>query len=53
MEKTNMDVLEELRNAVAEWYPVFEKEGFEVDVHLADDSVIWQTRRYLAAKHIG
>jgi len=42
MEKTNIDVLEELRNAVAEWYPVFEKEGFEVDVHMADHSVIWQ-----------
>ncbi|HEK9099778.1 HAMP domain-containing sensor histidine kinase [Bacillus cereus] len=42
LEKTNIDVIEELRNAVAEWYPVFEKEGFEVDVHLADCSLIWQ-----------
>ncbi|WP_410981613.1 histidine kinase dimerization/phospho-acceptor domain-containing protein [Bacillus cereus] len=42
LEKTNIDVIEELRNAVAEWYPVFEKEGFEVDVHLADRSLIWE-----------
>ncbi|CAI8767283.1 HAMP domain-containing sensor histidine kinase [Bacillus pseudomycoides] len=42
LEKTNIDVIEELRNAVAEWYPVFEKEGFEVNVHLADCSLIWQ-----------
>jgi len=42
LEKTNIDVIEELRNAVAEWYPVFEKEGFEVNVHLADCSLIWE-----------
>lgn len=42
MEKINIDVLEELRNAVAEWYPVFEKEGFEVDIQMADRSVIWR-----------
>ncbi|MBJ8030456.1 HAMP domain-containing histidine kinase [Bacillus cereus group sp. N21] len=42
LEKTNIDVIEELCNAVAEWYPVFEKEGFEVNVHLADCSLIWE-----------
>lgn len=42
LEKTNIDVIEELRNAVAEWYPIFEKQGFEVDVHLADRTLIWE-----------
>ncbi|HEX7066302.1 MAG TPA: HAMP domain-containing sensor histidine kinase [Bacillales bacterium] len=42
MEKTNMDVSDELRNAMAEWYPVFEKEGFEVVVDLTDQALVWQ-----------
>ncbi|MCP3741868.1 HAMP domain-containing histidine kinase [Rossellomorea sp. BNER] len=37
----NTDVIEEFRDAVAEWYPVFEKEGFELDIDLPETSLFW------------
>ena len=37
-----IDALEEMRNAVAEWYPLFEQEGFEIDVNLPEDiALVW------------
>ncbi|WP_257350755.1 sensor histidine kinase [Pseudalkalibacillus decolorationis] len=41
-ETKTVDVIEELRNAVAEWYPVFEKEGFHVEVELRDQTLNWK-----------
>ncbi|MEK3780252.1 HAMP domain-containing sensor histidine kinase [Paenibacillus sp. FSL R5-0810] len=36
-----VDITEEVRNRVAEWYPVFEAKDFEVQVELPDEPVIW------------
>jgi signal transduction histidine kinase len=35
------DILDELRTAVAEWYPIFEKHGFRVEVDLPEKAMIW------------
>ncbi|WP_246469248.1 sensor histidine kinase [Cohnella nanjingensis] len=38
----DVHVIEEVRNAVAEWYPLFEQEGFEIDVNLPEDkALVW------------
>lgn len=45
-----IDMVRSLRTAAASWYPAFEKEGLEVDVHLPDHAVYtivdpaWWTR---------
>ena len=36
------DVVRLLRSIVASWYPILEKEGFEVDVNLPDEPVYWE-----------
>jgi len=36
-----VDITEEVRNRVAEWYPVFEAKDFEVQVELPEEPVIW------------
>jgi Signal transduction histidine kinase len=41
MKKKDIDVLEELRSALAEWYPVFEQQSFEVDIALPEKPWIW------------
>ncbi|GEM_PF-206954 len=39
------DVLRIVRTAAAQWYPVFEKEGMEVDADLPDEALIWRVDR--------
>ncbi|OWA35272.1 hypothetical protein B9G55_11465 [Saccharibacillus sp. O16] len=39
------DVLRIVRMAAAQWYPVFEKEGMEVDADLPDEALIWRVDR--------
>lgn len=36
-----IDIHRIVRRVVAEWYPVFEKEGFEIVIELTDTQVIW------------
>lgn len=36
------DVLRMVREAAASWYPVWEKEEFEIDIDLPDDPLIWE-----------
>lgn len=42
MEIKDTDVLEELRNAAADWYPVFEEEGLEIEIELSEKRLVWQ-----------
>ncbi|MBO1510247.1 HAMP domain-containing sensor histidine kinase [Metabacillus bambusae] len=42
MEIKSIDVVEEMRKAIAEWYSVFEEKDFEIDINLPDDSLIWK-----------
>ncbi|MGQ8873791.1 ATP-binding protein [Paenibacillus sp. TSA_86.1] len=35
------DVLRMMREAAASWYPVWEKEGFEIDIDLPESPLIW------------
>ncbi|WP_054956959.1 HAMP domain-containing sensor histidine kinase [Paenibacillus dakarensis] len=37
-----VDVLRLVRESAAAWYPLWEKEGFEVDIELQDEPVIWE-----------
>ncbi|MCJ8007756.1 histidine kinase dimerization/phospho-acceptor domain-containing protein [Lederbergia wuyishanensis] len=39
--KSRTDVHRILRTSVASWYPIFEKEGFEVNIHLLEKAVHW------------
>ncbi|GGO00055.1 sensor histidine kinase [Saccharibacillus kuerlensis] len=39
------DVLRIVRTAAAQWYPVFEKEGMEVDADLPEESMLWHVDR--------
>lgn len=39
------DILRVVRTAAAQWYPVFEKEGMEVDADLQDEALIWNVDR--------
>jgi signal transduction histidine kinase len=41
MNIAKVDALRTVRTAAASWYPVFEKEGFEVDVCLPDSALYW------------
>ncbi|MDO3411359.1 HAMP domain-containing sensor histidine kinase [Saccharibacillus sp. CPCC 101409] len=39
------DVLRLVRTAAAQWYPVFEKNGMEVDADLPEDALVWRVDR--------
>ncbi|NOU91384.1 HAMP domain-containing protein [Paenibacillus sp. LMG 31460] len=41
MQKKKTDILRLIRTSAAGWYPVFEKENFEVDVRLPETALIW------------
>lgn len=36
------DILRLVRECAASWYPVWEKEGFEVDIDLPEHSMVWK-----------
>ncbi|MCC3378979.1 histidine kinase dimerization/phospho-acceptor domain-containing protein [Paenibacillus farraposensis] len=36
------DILRLVRECAASWYPVWEKEGFEVDIDLPEHSIVWK-----------
>ncbi|MGG1617864.1 histidine kinase dimerization/phospho-acceptor domain-containing protein [Paenibacillus sp. NRS-1782] len=36
------DILRLIRECAASWYPVWEKEGFEVDIDLPEHSIVWK-----------
>ncbi|WP_025718140.1 sensor histidine kinase [Paenibacillus sp. 1-18] len=36
------DILRLVRECAASWYPVWEKEGFEVDIDLPEHSIMWK-----------
>ena len=42
IKRENIDVIEELKDTAAEWYPVLEKEGFQVDIDLPHQALIWK-----------
>ncbi|KKI90461.1 histidine kinase [Bacillus sp. SA1-12] len=42
IKRENIDVIEVLHHAVVEWYPVLEKEGFQVEIDLPDHALIWK-----------
>ncbi|MEJ8304897.1 HAMP domain-containing sensor histidine kinase [Saccharibacillus sacchari] len=39
------DILRIVRTAAAQWYPVFEKEGMEVEADLPDEALFWNVDR--------
>jgi signal transduction histidine kinase len=41
LHKQPIDIVEEVRNRVAQWYPVFEAKEFEVFVELPDETLFW------------
>ncbi|MFD3445958.1 histidine kinase dimerization/phospho-acceptor domain-containing protein [Microbacteriaceae bacterium 4G12] len=41
IERKKTDMMRLIRTSLASWYPVFEKEGFEVDVRLSEKVLIW------------
>jgi signal transduction histidine kinase len=41
IERKETDMMRLIRVSLASWYPVFEKEGFEVDVQLQEKILIW------------
>lgn len=45
MRLEDTDVLRIVRAAAAQWYPVFEKAGMEVDADLPDEALIWRVDR--------
>ncbi|MEC0183725.1 HAMP domain-containing sensor histidine kinase [Paenibacillus peoriae] len=36
------DILRVVRECAASWYPVWEKEGFEVDIDLPEHNIVWK-----------
>lgn len=42
MEIKDSDITEELRNAAADWYSVFEEEGLEIEIDLPEQSIVWR-----------
>ncbi|WP_223285576.1 sensor histidine kinase [Paenibacillus sp. PL91] len=42
MEIKDIDIAEELRNAAADWYPVFEEEGLEIEIEMPEQPVMWR-----------
>ncbi|WP_409275047.1 histidine kinase dimerization/phospho-acceptor domain-containing protein [Neobacillus sp. SCS-31] len=45
LKKEETDMIRFIRESMAGWYPVFEKEGFNVDVHLPEKVWIWTIDR--------
>ncbi|MBW8348575.1 HAMP domain-containing histidine kinase [Bacillus sp. IITD106] len=41
IERSKTDVTRVLRTSVASWYPIFEKEGFEVNIQLLEKAAYW------------
>lgn len=41
LQKKKTDMIRLIRTSAAGWYPVFEKENFEVDVRLPETALIW------------
>ncbi|WP_066307620.1 HAMP domain-containing sensor histidine kinase [Bacillus sp. FJAT-29814] len=41
LQRKETDMIRFIRESMAGWYPVFEKEGFKVDVHLPEKALIW------------
>ncbi|MCR2821201.1 sensor histidine kinase [Lederbergia panacisoli] len=41
MQKSKTDVHRVLRTSVASWYPIFEKDGFNVNIHLLEKTTYW------------
>lgn len=41
LQQKETDIIRLIRTSVAGWFPVFEKEGFEVEVHLAEKAFMW------------
>lgn len=37
----DMDILDEVRKVIAEWYPIFEEYKFDIDIELPERSLIW------------
>lgn len=42
IEMRDTDILDEVRKAIAEWYPIFEKYRFEIDIDVPEKSLIWK-----------
>ncbi|MED3572647.1 HAMP domain-containing sensor histidine kinase [Cytobacillus praedii] len=42
IEMRDMDILDEVRKVIAEWYPIFEEYKFEIDIDLPEKSLIWK-----------
>ncbi|MGF9967174.1 HAMP domain-containing sensor histidine kinase [Bacillus rhizoplanae] len=41
LQQKKTDIIRLTRTSAAGWFPVFEKEGFEVEVHLAEKALMW------------
>ncbi|CAH2717055.1 Adaptive-response sensory-kinase SasA [Neobacillus rhizosphaerae] len=41
LQRKETDIIRFIRESMAGWYPVFEKEGFKVDVNLPEKAMIW------------
>ncbi|WP_244888958.1 HAMP domain-containing sensor histidine kinase [Neobacillus novalis] len=41
LQSKETDIIRFIRESMAGWYPVFEKEGFKVDVNLPEKAIIW------------
>ncbi|ENQ3108098.1 HAMP domain-containing histidine kinase [Bacillus cereus] len=41
LQQKETDIIRLTRTSVAGWFPVFEKEGFEVEVHLTEKAFMW------------
>ncbi|MGG0237105.1 HAMP domain-containing sensor histidine kinase [Bacillus rhizoplanae] len=41
LQQKETDIIRLTRTSAAGWFPVFEKEGFEVEVHLAEKALMW------------
>lgn len=35
----NLDVVRQIRTSIANWYPVFEREGFDIEIEMTDERV--------------
>ncbi|MDO7906760.1 HAMP domain-containing sensor histidine kinase [Paenibacillus sp. JX-17] len=41
LHRSRQDILRLVRECAAAWYPLWEREGFEVDIELPDEQLIW------------
>lgn len=42
IEMRDTDILDEVRKVIAEWYPIFERYKFDIDIDLPERSLIWK-----------